>query len=398
MLGAHTVICGAGILGLTIARELVSKGQDDILILEKECELGAHASGRNSGVLHAGIYYTPSSTRAKTCIEGNRRMRAYCKERGLPLKENGKVIVATSPDQLETLDTLYERAVANGSGARMVNKAELAEIEPHARTIDRAIHSPMTAVVNPKKILASLISDLTATGKVRILYETTILKRQKDGLLATSRGAISFKHLINVMGAHADTLAHSFGVGENYRLVPFKGKYKQLTPERSDLVRGSIYPVPDIRNPFLGVHFTRGVDGTVSIGPTSTPAFGRENYHGIEGMNSEALSILLRDAALFISSDTFRAVAFGEMRRYSFPYFFQEAQRLVAGLRPRDICLSAKVGIRPQLVDLSANRLVMDFMVLQGERSTHVLNAISPAFTSSMAFAEIIVREHMPTV
>ncbi|NJB68858.1 L-2-hydroxyglutarate oxidase LhgO [Desulfobaculum xiamenense] len=393
---AQTVICGAGIMGLTIARELLSRGHGDILIIEKEPHTGAHASGRNSGVLHAGIYYAPGSARAKTCMEGNRLMREYCREKSLPLGENGKVIVTTAPEQLAVLDELHRRALANGADVRMVDEHELADIEPHAKTIDRALHSPRTAVVDPRAILKSLADDLTATGRVRLFLDTRAIGPRPDGRLDTTAGPVAFGHLINAMGAHADTLAHAFGIGLDYCFVPFKGAYRQLAPARAELVRGSIYPVPDIRNPFLGVHFTRGVHGDVYIGPTATPAFGRENYHGIDGIGREGLSILMRDATLFAANPKFRSLAVDEVRRMVFACFFREAQRLVKGLEPTDILPCAKVGIRPQLVDTRTNELVSDFLVLGTGNSTHILNSISPAFTSSMAFARIIADDHLP--
>lgn len=395
MHSARTVICGAGVLGLTIARELVLRGEDDILILEKEDRLGAHASGRNSGVLHAGIYYSPGSARAATCIEGNRLMRAYCAERGLPVDDCGKVIVTTDAEQLDGLRTLYERATANGSPVRLVDAAQLAELEPNARTVERALYSPLTAVVDPRAILAQIADDLRATGRVRVLFGCKVAGRSGARGLRTSQGRVEYERLINCAGAHADTLAHAFGLGRRYVIVPFKGCYRKLRPERASLVRGNIYPVPDVRNPFLGVHFTKGVGGDVYIGPTATPAFGRENYGIMQGLDAEAPEILLRDAVLFFRNEKFRTIAYDELRKYFFKHFFADCAKLVRGLAPADIVQSPKAGIRPQLVDTTTHELVMDFKVERGEYSVHVLNAISPAFTSSMAFAKMVCDEHL---
>ncbi len=391
---AQIVICGAGVVGLTTARELVARGADDVIILEKENRLGAHASGRNSGVLHAGIYYTPGSARAATCIEGNRLMRAYCAESGLPLSECGKVIVTTAQEQLPTLDTLFERAKANGSTVRMIDAAELAEIEPHARTVERALHSPLTAVVDPRAILKRIAQDLLDSGKVRILLERKVLGPGSGDVLRTSHGPVAYERLLNCAGAHADTLAHAFGLGEHYVIVPFKGCYKRLRPERAGIIRGNIYPVPDVRNPFLGVHFTKSVSGDVYIGPTATPAFGRENYGILRGLDGEAPEILLRDVVLFFRNEKFRTVAYDELRKYFFRYFFADCEKLVRGLEPSDIENSPKTGIRPQLVDVRSHELVMDFKVETDGPTVHVLNAISPAFTSSMAFAKQLCDEH----
>lgn len=394
MPSAGIVICGAGVLGLTIARELVARGADEILILEKEERLGAHASGRNSGVLHAGIYYAPGSARARTCLEGNRLMRAYCAERGLPLAGSGKVIVAPDPAQLPALEDLHRRALANGSPVALLDEKELAELEPHARTAGRALHSPLTAVVDPRAVLAQIARELTASGKVRILTGCRVAGPAGPGALATSQGRVGYARLLNCAGAHADTLAHAFGLGRRFAMVPFKGCYRRLRPGRAGLVRGSIYPVPDPRTPFLGVHFTRGVAGDVSIGPTATPALGRENYGLLRGLDAEAPRILLRGARMLLGNAQFRALAREELRKYLPRHFFADCARLVRGLTPQDLEPSPKVGIRPQLVDTATQAMVMDFLVESDGPTVHVLNAISPAFTSSMAFARMLCDGH----
>ncbi len=384
---AATVIVGAGILGLTLARELVTRGARDLVLLDKESGPARHASGRNSGVLHAGIYYAPDSLRAKTCLAGNRLMKAYCRERGLPLHECGKVIVTRAPEEISGLFALRDRAVANGTPVSVLDSRELAAIEPHAKTVDRALFSPETAVVDPMAICTALAADLAASGRVRILWNTRAIGPKGPGVLATSAGDITYDKLANVAGAYADRLAKAYGLGAGYQLVPFKGVYRKLSPQAAHLVRGNVYPVPDPRNPFLGVHFTRGVTGEVAIGPTSIPAFGRENYGILAGLDAEAPSILWRDAVLFAVNPGFRSVALSEPRKYLFSQFFADASRLLRNLSPGDVAPSAKVGIRPQLVDIRQNRLVTDFVLESGPRELHVLGAISPAFTSSMAFA-----------
>jgi len=384
---AATIIVGAGILGLTLARELVARGARDLVLLEKESGPAHHASGRNSGVLHAGIYYAPDSLRAKTCLAGNRLMKTYCREHGLPLHECGKVIVTRAQEEISGLFALRDRAVANGTPVSVLDSHELAAIEPYAKTVDRALFSPETAVVDPKAICTALAADLAASGRVRILWNTRAVGPKGPGVLATSAGDITYDKLANVAGAYADRLAKAYGLGAGYQLVPFKGVYRKLTPQAAHRVRGNIYPVPDPRNPFLGVHFTRGVTGEVAIGPTSIPAFGRENYGILAGLDAEAPSILWRDAVLFAVNPGFRSVALSEPRKYLFSQFFADASRLLRNLSPGDVAPSAKVGIRPQLVDIRQNRLVTDFVLESGPRELHVLGAISPAFTSSMAFA-----------
>ena len=384
------IICGAGIVGLTLARELVQRGAEDILILEKEAAPGKHASGRNSGVLHAGIYYAPGTQRAKTCLEGNRRMRAYCRERNLPLEESGKVIVASEAEQLETLHELHRRASANGAEVRFIDERELAEIEPNARTVELALHSPLTAVVDPRRVLESLTSELLATGKVKLQYTTRFIAAGPGRSVRTTSGTYSFEFFVNAAGAHSDRVAHVFGLAREYRLLPFKGVYRKLMKAHSGFVRGSIYPTPNIRNPFLGVHFTRSVHGDVYLGPTAIPAFGRENYGILHGVDSEAMTILGREARLFFTNAHFRYTALEETRKYFFPYFFRDAVKLVKWLDPDIIEASPKVGIRPQLIDTRTDQLVTDFVCVQDESSLHVLNSISPAFTSSLAFSETL--------
>jgi L-2-hydroxyglutarate oxidase len=399
MTTASILICGAGIVGLTVARDLVAAGYDDILIIDKEPEAGRHASGRNSGVLHAGIYYAPGSLRAQSCLEGNFRMKQYCEERGLPLLKTGKVIVARDESELPTLRELYARASQNGAKVELIDDAQLAEIEPNAKSAGQALFSHYTAVVDPKAILGSLQQELLASGKVRIRFATRFLgQSQGEGKrlrIRTTSGDISCAFFLGAAGAYGDVVAHAFGLGKDYQLIPFKGIYKKLKPEKAHTIRGSIYPVPNIKNPFLGVHFTRGVHGDVYLGPTAIPALGRENYGILSGIDSEAPAILLRDALLFLRNKKFREVALEEPRKYSFKYFFNDARKLVKELAPEDIENSPKAGIRPQLVDVRKNELVMDFVIEGTDASVHVLNSISPAFTSSLFFSGMLMDKYV---
>jgi L-2-hydroxyglutarate oxidase LhgO len=388
------LVVGGGIIGLTIARELVRAGRRDVVVLEKEQDLGKHASGRNSGVLHAGIYYAPDSAKAKTCLAGNKLMRAFCKEKGLPVLEAGKVIVARDESELPTLEELHRRATANGARVRFVDEKELAELEPMARTTGRALHSLDTAAVDPKLVLGALRAELEGAG-VRIVTGCRFLGRAGPERARTSTGEISFSRLVNAAGAHCDEVARAFGVAEHYRLIPFKGIYRKLRPGATYPVNGNIYPVPDIRNPFLGVHFSRSVHGDVYVGPTAIPALGRENYGLLAGADFEALSIALSDAALFVTNEKFRTVALSEPRKYVPAFFHRDAARLVKSYDPALFPRADKVGIRPQLVDWRTKELIMDFLVEARDAGVHVLNPISPAFTSSMDLARTVVREHL---
>ncbi|MGZ8459637.1 MAG: L-2-hydroxyglutarate oxidase [Candidatus Deferrimicrobiaceae bacterium] len=391
---ADVLIVGAGIIGLTLARSLVMAGVDDIVIVEKEAAPGMHASGRNSGVLHAGIYYAPDSLKAKSCLNGNFLMRAYCREKGLPLQENGKVIVARDEGEIPALSDLMRRATANGAKVEMIDEAQLAGIEPNARTTGKALLSHDTACVDPAAVLASLRKDLETGGKVTLATGCLFTGVKGSRKAVTSRGEISFRKFVNAAGAHCDRVAHLFGVARRYRLIPFKGIYRKLRKGLSHTVRGNIYPVPDIRNPFLGVHFSRDVHGEVYLGPTAIPAFGRENYGIFSGIDREGASIALSDAILFFRNAKFREVALTEPRKFGKRAFFRDAARLVKVLSPSDIEPSEKVGIRAQLVDWETKELVMDFQVIADGDAIHILNPISPAFTSSMDIARTLVRAH----
>jgi L-2-hydroxyglutarate oxidase len=391
---AEILIVGAGIIGMTIARELVKTGRGDIVIIEKEPELGRHASGRNSGVLHAGVYYAPDSMKAKSCLNGNFLMRAYCKEKGLPLLENGKVIVTRTPQELPVLDELFHRAMANGAKVEIIDEKQLAELEPNAKTVEKALFSHYTAVVDPKAVLKSLKHDLEASGRVKFHLDCRMTGLKGSGTATTNKGEIAFSRFVNAAGAHCDKVSRYFGVGEKYRLIPFKGVYRLLSKEAPFTVNSSIYPVPDIRNPFLGVHFTRSVYGDVYLGPTAIPAFGRENYGILAGIDAEGFGIALEDLVLFLANPLFRSVALSEPVKYFPSFFYRDAARLVKQLAPSDLVPATKVGIRPQLVDWETKQMVMDFMVVADGSSLHVLNPISPAFTSSMDLAQSIVAQH----
>lgn len=385
------LVVGAGVIGLTIARELSRRGAEDIVVIDKEAALGEHASGRNSGVLHAGIYYTLDTLKARFAVAGNRAWKAYCREKQLPVHENGKVIVARDEAEVRLLAELEKRARDSGARVRLIDAGELREIEPHVRTCELALYSPETAVVEPKRILTAVAEELRASGKVTVCFSTGLVKVIGNRTVLTTKGKITFERMINAAGAYADRIAHQFGVARDFCIIPFKGTYHRLRSERSHLVRTNIYPVPDLRNPFLGVHFTKSVSGEVTIGPTAIPAFGRENYGLVKGLDIEAATILRRDVLLFFVNPSFRAVALREIRKYSKNLIWREAQRLVPAVTPADIISCSKVGIRPQLVNWREKKLVMDFLVIKEGDSIHVLNAISPAFTCALPFAGYVV-------
>jgi len=388
------VICGGGVVGLTVARRLAKEGMD-VLLIEKEEDFGLHASGRNSGVLHAGIYYAPDSLKARFSIEGNRRMREFVKEKGLPINEHGKVIVAKDEEDLERLLRLYDRARRNGAKVFLIDEVELKDVEPQAKTYERAIFSPNTAVINPQQVMEALAEDVLSTGRVRVMLGVRCLGRVSSDKVKTTVGNVSYKLFINAAGVYADRLAHFWGVGFNYRIVPFKGTYRRLKDVK---VLGNVYPVPHPKSPFLGVHFTHTPSGEVIVGPTAIPAFGREHYGLLRGIDFEAPKILLQDSILLLTNPLFKYVALREPRKYVLRWFYESCRWMVEDLKVSDLKKSDRVGIRAQLIDWKSKELIMDFVVEKAERSVHILNAVSPAFTASLPFADHIftmVKEYL---
>ena len=385
------LVVGGGVLGLATANELIARGLKNIIVLEKEKGLGMHGSGRNSGVLHAGIYYAPDSLKARYCVEGNRLLRDFCEENGVDIRLCGKVIVAESEEKLNGLVALQKRAERNGVRSYLIDEKELAKIEPHAATFKKAIYSPDTSVFDPMGVLQAMCARVSEKGKVRILFNTAFTGRKDDHTVFTNRGEIKYGKLINVAGLHSDIVARSYGVGSQYRAIPFMGTYKEVLQRNSYLVRGNIYPVPDPKMPFLGVHFTKSTSGKVFAGPTAVPVFGRESYRFAEDLGLESFQFLYRNLSMLITDTAFRASAFSEARKYLRKYFYKEAQKLVPALLPKDLKSSGKIGIRSQLVNWEEKKLVGDYVVCREKNSVHVLNAVSPAFTSSMSFVKYVV-------
>jgi L-2-hydroxyglutarate oxidase LhgO len=393
------LIGGGGIVGLTVALEIARRRMGSVAVLEKETTLGMHASGRNSGVIHAGIYYTPGSLKANLCVSGAKRLWEYAEEKKLPHHRIGKVIVTTREEQLPVLDDLERRAKANGVRVEKVDEKGLAGIEPHARTVGRALYSPDTAVIDPKTVLKALAEDITALGG-HVFFDTKILRIQADKrFIITNRDTFQYGHLINASGLEADCLAHQMGVGLQYRILPFKGAYKKISPESPAQFRGLVYPTPDPELPFLGVHITKNVYGEVFLGPTATPALGRENYAGLEKIDFLRLpaNFWYLGSMFATNRNGFRNLVRSEISKYSAHGFFNEVKKLSPEIRAQDIITCDKVGIRAQPFDCSTKQLVMDFLVEKGPASTHILNAVSPAFTSSLALAEHIVNGITPS-
>jgi L-2-hydroxyglutarate oxidase LhgO len=386
------LIVGAGVIGLTIARTLRKRGYKHIGILEKEAELGKHASGRNSGVLHAGIYYATDSLKARFCSTGSRLLQEYAIENAVPLKRTGQVIVVPSLEQLPQIDILFGRAKANGIRVEKIDVKQLREIEPEAKTHDVALLSPDTAVIDSMGVLKILEKELESLG-VLILKSEELHRIDAEKQSARTRsGSFAFGHLINAAGLYADKVAHWMGVGRRYRILPFKGIYHKLGQEKAKRFRGAIYPVPDLRFPFLGVHVTRTVADEVIVGPTAMPALGRENYGIFDGIHMSDLLFMARDFAIMGAKNTdgFRSMVIEELNKYRRSGFVKCVRAIAPSVEERDLMSLGKAGLRAQLVDEQEMKLVTDFVVEDGPRSTHVLNAVSPAFTCSFAFAEFV--------
>ncbi|HEX7670495.1 MAG TPA: L-2-hydroxyglutarate oxidase [Polyangiaceae bacterium] len=394
------VVAGGGILGLSIARQILAVAPGaKLAILEKEESLGKHGSGRNSGVLHSGIYYPEASLKAKLCAEGAASLGRYCDERNLPISRIGKVVLPVRPEDDDTLHLLLERARNNGATARLLDAAELAAIEPSAHTITgRAVHVPSCSVVDSIAILKSLAADLTGAGALLLFGHRVAAANAEEGTVVCANGRkIGFGHFINAAGLHADRVAHLFGVGLEFSIMPFKGTYYDLDPALESTIRGLIYPVPDLRLPFLGVHLTKSVGGHVYLGPNALPALGRENYGGLEGVEfGEGFAIMGRNARQYWKNEQgFRRLVHEEVTRISKTAFVRAANALVPTIRAEQIKRSEKVGIRAQLYDKKEQKLVMDFLVHEGPKSTHVLNAVSPGFTCGPSFGAHVVDQYL---
>jgi len=388
------VIVGAGIVGLSTALELRKRYPDaSIAILEKEPRPGMHASGRNSGVLHSGIYYGSDTLKAKVCSIGNARMQQFAKEHGIPCYQSGKVIIATSEEDLPVVERLLGNARQNKIRAECLGEQDIKKIEPFSNPYKVGIYCPDTAVIDNLAVVNKLAEILTAQ-KVDLVYGQEVIHiNPRKRKLQTRSHSYGYGFLFNCAGANADRIARYFGIGGDYALLPFKGIYYELSPEKRHLVKGNIYPVPDINLPFLGVHLTRVISGEVYVGPTAIPAFGRENYGFFKGLKiGESVQIIKSIGCMYLKNhQAFRRLVHAELKKYSKYRFVEATRRLVPALTGDDLLPSSKVGIRPQLVNTRTKRLEMDYIVEETSNSIHILNAISPAFTSAFAFAELLV-------
>ncbi len=384
------LVIGGGVIGLSIARELRRRQPTArVVLIEKEPFCGAHSSGRNSGVLHAGFYYTPDSLKAKFTRLGNERLTAYCDQKNIPLNRCGKLVVAKDAADLPSLAELVRRGRANGIEIEELTEAEAKRIEPRVKTHERALFSPRTSTVNPLLVVEAMQADAQREG-IEVRLGAPYLERQAKGV-RTSAASIDAGYVVNAAGLYADKIALDYGFSEKYRILPFKGLYL-YSDEPAGAFRTNIYPVPDLRNPFLGVHFTITVDGKAKIGPTAIPAFWRENYGGLGNFKlGELMEVAGRGLGLLTNAQfDYGRLATEEIAKHSRKKMVSLATVLAEGVEERNYRKWGRPGIRAQLLDITQRKLEMDF-VLEGDRSSmHVLNAVSPAFTCSLPFADYV--------
>jgi len=387
-------VVGAGIVGCSIAREIkLREPKKSVLILEKENRAGAHASSRNSGVIHSGINQKPGSLKAAMCVRGSALLKDFCNKSAIPVKEVGTVVVARNDQESATIRELERRANANGvKRVRIVEGNELKQIEPYAEARE-ALVSPTGAIVDSGRFVSGMAADAAKNG-VSLVCDAKverILDKGDDLTVQTSRSDFHVKFLINCAGLYADQVAWMMDVGRDYFVIPFRGDYYRFRPESSHLVNSMIYPAPNLELPFLGIHLTKRTDGSVIVGPNASLALGRENYKD-SGINwGEALRMIsnIRFARLIADFDFLR-IALGELKlSISKGAFVKAAKALVPAISEDDL-LQDQSGMRAQMVD-GKGHLVDDFLFERTDKSFHILNAVSPAMTCALSFAEHVV-------
>ena len=383
-------IIGGGIVGLATAHVISERfPRVRLVILDKESKLAAHQTGHNSGVIHSGIYYKPGSYKATQCSEGKQLMRAFCEGHGIKVVDCGKVIVATSPEELPRLQALYERGQANGVKVEMIEPERLREIEPHAAGI-RAIWSPTTAIVDYTEVAEAMARDLRQRGvEIETSAGVTNIARTSEGVdIWATRRAVLAKRLINCAGLYSDVVAAMAGAKPDVQIVPFRGEYYMVRRDRRHLVRTLIYPVPDPEFPFLGVHFTNTVHGEVEAGPNAVMAFAREGYTFWKVRPWELGHTLSYSGVWHMARKYWKTAGYEMYRSLSKNAFVHALQRLVPEIRPEDVERGG-AGIRAQAV-APDGALIDDFRIVADETGIHVLNAPSPGATASLSIGRHI--------
>ncbi len=392
MENSDVVIIGGGIVGLATGLRLTrEKPGLKVIVLEKEATPGHHQTGHNSGVLHSGIYYKPGSLKAVNCREGRKAMIEFCADEGIDHEICGKVIVATSEDELPALDRIFQRGQENGIKCETIEKERLKELEPHAAGV-RAIHVPEAGIVNFSRVCDRLAERISDREGNRVVYKAEVRSIQEKGdaiILETRAGEFETRFLVNCAGLQSDRVTAMGGQKPNVKIVPFRGEYYKLTSEAHTLVKNLIYPVPDPAFPFLGVHFTRMIEGGIECGPNAVLAFAREGY-GKTNINLRDLAETLTYPGFLKLASRFWRIGAGEMlRSYSKPAFVRALRRLVPGIRAEHL-EPAPAGVRAQAV-APDGAMVDDFMIQESRRVVNVCNAPSPAATAALNIGNIIV-------
>jgi L-2-hydroxyglutarate oxidase len=386
-------IVGGGIVGLATGLALLKEQPSlRLVVLEKEPKVAVHQTGHNSGVIHSGIYYKPGSLKARLCVEGVERMTAFCEEHGIRYDSCGKVIVASDDRELAALEELYRRGTANGvPGLRKIGREELKEIEPQVAGI-AALHSPNTGIVDYAEVSRAIAADLGSRG-VSVLTGAEVLAIHQDGSglrIETAVGEIATRFLINCAGLYSDAIARKMGIRPDVQIIPFRGEYYFLRKERQDLVRGLIYPVPDARMPFLGVHFTRTIHGEVEAGPNAVLAFAREGYTKGRIRPDELWETLTYPGFQALARRYWRSGLYEYYRSFWKAEFVRALQRLVPAVTMEDVSPGG-AGVRAQAVARDGS-LVDDFRIVETPRAIHVLSAPSPAATASLAIGNYVAN------
>jgi len=385
-------IIGGGIVGVATAMALSVNPRLSLIVVEAESHLAAHQSGHNSGVIHSGLYYKPGSLKARNCVEGREALYRFCEEHGIAHERCGKLVVATAESELPALSELERRGIANGlRGLRRLRAEEIREHEPHAAGI-AGLFVAETGIVDYTQVTEAFAQVVRkAGGAIQTGARVQgVLRRSDELVLETTRGEIHARFLINCSGLQADRMARMCGVEPRLRIIPFRGEYYELAPERCFLVRNLIYPVPDPRFPFLGVHFTRKIHGGVEAGPNAVLALKREGYERGSFSLTDVVEIVSYRGFWHMVGSYWRT-GLGEMyRSFSTRGFLKALQRLIPELRVKDIH-RAGAGVRAQAVE-PTGFLVDDFRIVEGERMIHVLNAPSPAATASISIGRALAR------
>jgi L-2-hydroxyglutarate oxidase LhgO len=390
------LILGAGAVGISIGIAFLEDFPGStVVIADKEDQIGKHASGRNSGVLHAGFYYSPESLKAKFCREGNMALRALVKKHGIPLREVGKVVVTRNEEEDARLESLFQRGLHNQVELELLDESELSKYEPLAVTKNRFLWSPTTAVSDPGLVIAALRKEFEKLGGKIHLTERINLKVSGNEV-QDSNNKYDSKFIVNAAGAQADRISREIDVGLDYAMLPFMGVYRYTTQDQLSLKR-LVYPVPHPLNPFLGVHFTLTVDGLVKIGPTAIPIVGREQYSIREGWSIVDSVQAVKSAAALIKGESHNlgSILKSEWPKIMLSKLVQESAELVPTAIGVKNWKKKPPGIRAQLVHLPSGRLEQDFVVRRHLNSVHVLNAVSPGWTSAIPFGKWLVAEYL---